>query len=58
VRLNAEMNKALAVPAVRDVFVNSAQDPVGGTPEQFARLVRDDFEKYARVTKELNIKAN
>jgi tripartite-type tricarboxylate transporter receptor subunit TctC len=57
-RLNAEMNKALAVPAVRDVFVNSAQDPVGGTPEQFARLVRDDFEKYARVTKELNIKAN
>ena len=34
-RLNAEMNKALNVPAVRDVFVNSAQDPVGGTPEQF-----------------------
>jgi tripartite-type tricarboxylate transporter receptor subunit TctC len=58
VRLNAEMNKALAVPAVRDVFVNSAQDPVGGTPEQFARLVREDFEKYARVTKDLNIKAN
>jgi tripartite-type tricarboxylate transporter receptor subunit TctC len=57
-RLNAEMNKALAVPAVRDVFVNSAQDPVGGPSEQFARLVREDFEKYARVTKELNIKAN
>ena len=35
-RLNAEMNKALAVPAVRDVFVNSAQDPVGGS----ARAVR------------------
>ena len=57
-RLNAEMNKALAVPAVRDVFVNSAQDPVGGTPEQFARLVREDFDKYDRLSKDLNIKAN
>ena len=57
-RLNAEMNRALAVAAVRDVFVNSAQDPVGGTAEQFARLVREDFEKYARLTKDLNIKAN
>ena len=55
-RLNAEMNKALTVPAVRDVFVNSAQDPVGGTPEQFAKLVREDFEKYARLSKDLNIK--
>jgi len=57
-RLNDEMNKALAVPAVRDVFVNSAQDPVGGTPDQFARLVRDDFDKYARLSKDLNIKAD
>ncbi len=55
-RLNAEMNKALNVPAVRDVFVNSAQDPVGGTPEQFAKLVHEDFEKYARLSKDLNIK--
>jgi len=57
-RLNDEMNKALAVPAVRDVFVNSAQDPVGGTPEQFAMLIRDDFDKYARLSKDLNIKAD
>jgi len=57
-RLNAEMNKALTVPAVRDVFVNSAQDPVGGTPEQFAKLVREDFDKYARLSKDLNIKVN
>jgi len=57
-RLNDEMNKALAVPAVRDVFVNSAQDPVGGTPEQFAKLVREDFDKYARLSKDLNIKVD
>jgi tripartite-type tricarboxylate transporter receptor subunit TctC len=55
-RLNAEMNKALAVPAIRAVFVNSAQDPIGGSAEQFAKLVRDDFARYERLTKELNIK--
>ena len=57
-RLNAEMNKALKEPAIRDLFVKSAQDAVGGTPGQFAKLVHDDFDKYARLTKELNIKVD
>ena len=55
-RLNAEMNKAMQVKAVRDVFINSAQDPIGGSAEQFAKLVREDFARYGRLTKELNIK--
>ena len=37
---------------------NPAQEPVGGTAEQFAPLVHEDFEKYGRLVKELNIKAN
>ena len=57
-RLNSEMNKALAEAAIRDSFLQSAQEPVGGSPEAFARLVREDFEKYQRLAKELNIKAN
>ena len=57
-RLNAEMNKALADAAVRKVFIDSAQDPVGGTTEQLARLVHEDYGKYERLTRELNIKAN
>jgi tripartite-type tricarboxylate transporter receptor subunit TctC len=57
-RLNTEINKVLAIPAVRDVFVQSAQEPVGGTAEQFARLTREDFAKYERLSRELNIKAN
>ncbi len=56
-RLNAEINKALAIPAVRDVFVKSAQEPVGGTTEAFAKLTREDFAKYERLSRELNIKA-
>lgn len=56
-RLNAEIDKALADPAIRENLLQSGQEPIGGTPEQFARLVREDYEKYARLVKELNIKA-
>ena len=55
-RLNTEMNKALADATIRESLLQQAQEPVGGTIEQFTRLVRDDFEKYARLAKELNLK--
>jgi tripartite-type tricarboxylate transporter receptor subunit TctC len=52
-----EINKALAESAVRDGFLQSGQEPVGGSAETFARLVRGDFDTYARLVKELNIKS-
>ncbi len=57
-RLNAEINHALADAAVRESFLQSAQEPRGGTTAEFARLVRDEYDKYARLVQELNIKAN
>jgi len=57
-RLNTEMNKALADPAVRKGFLDSAQEPIGGSADQFVRLVREDFAKYGRLVKELNIKTS
>lgn len=56
-RLNGEINKALAEAAIRASFLQSAQEPIGGSADAFARLVRDDFEKYRRLVQELNIKA-
>jgi tripartite-type tricarboxylate transporter receptor subunit TctC len=55
-RLNAEINRALAEAPVRERFATYGLEPVGGTPQQFVQLYRDDYEKYARLTKELNIK--
>jgi tripartite-type tricarboxylate transporter receptor subunit TctC len=55
-RLNAEMNKAAADRATRDSLLQTATEPVGGTPEQFAAVVREDGEKYARLAKELGIR--
>ena len=55
-RLNSEIDKVLADPAVRAKFFELAQDPIGGTAEAFGQRVREDFEKYARLVKELDIK--
>jgi len=57
-RLNTEINKALAEPAIRASFLQAAQEPVAGTAEQFSQLFRDDFAKYARLVTELKIKAD
>ena len=55
-RLNAEVNRALAEPAVRERYAQNGLEPVGGTAEQFVRQYRDDYEKYAQLIRELNIK--
>ena len=55
-RLNAEFAKSLKDQKVRASMLKAANDPVGGTPEQFATFVRNDAAKYARLAKELGIK--
>jgi tripartite-type tricarboxylate transporter receptor subunit TctC len=55
-RLNAELNKAAADPATRDNLLQTATEPVGGSAEQFAVVVREDSAKYARLAKELGIR--
>jgi tripartite-type tricarboxylate transporter receptor subunit TctC len=57
-RLNVEINKALVDNAVRDNFQKAALEPVGGSVEQFTGFFHDDFDKFARLVKELNIHVN
>jgi tripartite-type tricarboxylate transporter receptor subunit TctC len=55
-RLKTEVGKALADPTARAKMMQSANEPVGASPEQLAKQFRDDYEKYGRLVKELNIK--
>src|SRR5262249_29668355 len=48
-RLNTEINKALAEAAIRDGFLQSGQEPVGGSADAFSQLVHGDFATYARL---------
>jgi tripartite-type tricarboxylate transporter receptor subunit TctC len=55
-RLNSEINRALADATVLRGFEQQAQETVGGDIEQFSRLFREDYEKYARLMKSLKIR--
>lgn len=56
-RLNGELQKVLAMPEVRAQLAAQSNDPLPGSPEQFARVIRDDVERWARVVKTANIKS-
>src|SRR6185436_5383251 len=51
VKLNAEINKILTMPDVRERFLNGAVDPVGGSPEQFGAHLKSEINKWAKVVK-------
>lgn len=51
-RLNAELNRALAMPALIDSLHAQGADPAGGGAADFAAMIRRDFAKWARVVKD------
>jgi tripartite-type tricarboxylate transporter receptor subunit TctC len=55
-RMNAEINRALAAPALRQTFVERGLEPIGGTPEKLGEHVRREISKYAQIVKQANIK--
>jgi tripartite-type tricarboxylate transporter receptor subunit TctC len=56
-KLNAAMLKAIARPEVKERFATLGVEPLGGTPDEFAAFIRDDFAKWTQVIKDGNIKA-
>jgi tripartite-type tricarboxylate transporter receptor subunit TctC len=57
-RLNAEIAKALQAPDVRKKLSDQGADILGGTPEQFANLIKTDIARWAPVVKESGAKAD
>ena len=55
-KLNAEINKALQAPDFRERLAALGAEPVGGTPEQFSRVIESETVKYAAVIKRAGIK--
>jgi tripartite-type tricarboxylate transporter receptor subunit TctC len=55
--LNREIVRIIALPDVKERFATLGLDPVGGTPDDFARQLRAEGEKWAKVIRAANIKA-
>ena len=57
-RLNAELNKALTTPSVRDKLPEMGLEIVGGTPEQYAAHIKSEAVKWADVVKRSGAKVD
>lgn len=55
-RLNLAVVKAVQSQDVRDQFATQGADPVSGTPEEYARFIREDYDTIGRVVKSAGIK--
>jgi tripartite-type tricarboxylate transporter receptor subunit TctC len=55
-RLNAEVNKALQAPELREKLAAQFYEPLGGTPERFAAAIRVDMERYGKAIRTAGIK--
>ncbi len=55
-RLNEEFVKALAQPEVKTLLASFAADPVGNSPEEFGRILKQDTAKYEKLVKDAKIK--
>jgi tripartite-type tricarboxylate transporter receptor subunit TctC len=57
-RLNTEMVKILNSADVKDRFGKVGVDVVAGTPEHFAKFLRAEVDRWAKVVKDAGIKAD
>ena len=56
-KLNKAANDALKDPQIRDIMLSQGNEIGGGTPEEFAELIKTEFEKWSQVVRAANIRA-
>jgi tripartite-type tricarboxylate transporter receptor subunit TctC len=55
--LNQQINAILQLPDVREHLMSEGGDVAGSTPQEFARYMEHEIEKWTRVVKAANIRA-
>ena len=55
-RINAEVNRLLKAPDMRDKFAAEGGGALGGTPQQFAAVLKADYAKWGKVVRDAGIK--
>lgn len=55
-KFNHAMNEVLATPEVRKLYHDLGEEPATGTPEDFGKLIREDYEKMGKLVQAAGIK--
>ena len=57
-KVNEEVNRALASPALQARFAESGIETMGGSPERFAAYLSSELKKWSTVARDAGIKAD
>ncbi len=57
-KLNAEINRAVQNPDLRQKLALGGSEPLGGTSEQYAAYIRSELQRWTRVVKDAGAKAD
>ena len=57
-KLNTEINAILKLPEVAETLAKQGLQPTGGTPAELADLTSSDLDRWARVIRDANIRAD
>jgi tripartite-type tricarboxylate transporter receptor subunit TctC len=57
-KLNADINKALKDPELMKKLGDQGADVAGSTPDQFAKLIRDDIGRWGKIVKDSGAKVD
>jgi tripartite-type tricarboxylate transporter receptor subunit TctC len=55
-KINAEVNRILKMPDVKEKFAAEGGGPIGGSSQEFAALLKSDYVKWGKVVKDSGAK--
>jgi tripartite-type tricarboxylate transporter receptor subunit TctC len=56
-RLNSAIVQVLKTADARNAYAAQGEEPAWSTPEEYARLIREDYERFGKVIKQIGVKA-
>lgn len=57
-RLNETLVKVMSLPDVRTRLLEAGLEPIGGSPDDFARHIRDEIAKWSKIAKDVGARAD
>jgi len=57
-KVNADINALLKQPDIRELLANQGMAAVGGSPERFGEMVKNELTRWTRVVNAAKIKAD
>ncbi len=57
-KINSEVQRIIRLPDIKDRLLRDGADPLGGTAEQFAEMIRTDMAKWSQAVKDSGARVN